>query len=260
MPCIRRIPCLWRLATTMDHCQIAMQEAEMRKGPWLEEEDERLIAAVSILGERRWDSLAKASGLRRSGKSCRLRWMNYLRPNLKHGHITKEEEHLIIQLQKQWGNRWSRIARSLPGRTDNEIKNYWRTHLRKKALILEQESSTSNSRQSVTTTTSTAATTNDSDQNSPLGMCEAAFSSLHSNNGDWDSEKDNYNLRNCGELSGGVDMLSSFGLAYSPYETRLTDWTSNWPNLENCGDEYSSSGYDDETNLWDSSLFVWNMH
>ncbi|CDP15285.1 unnamed protein product [Coffea canephora] len=115
-----------------------MQEAEMRKGPWLEEEDERLIAAVSILGERRWGSLAKASGLRRSGRSCRLRWMNYLRPNLKHGHITEEEEHLIIQLHKQWGNRWSRIARSLPGRTDNEIKNYWRTHLRKKALILEE--------------------------------------------------------------------------------------------------------------------------
>ncbi|XP_027069326.2 uncharacterized protein [Coffea arabica] len=210
VPCIRRILCLWYLVITMDHYQVAMQEAEMRKGPWLEEEDERLIAAVSILGERRWDSLAKASGLRRSGRSCRLRWMNYLRPNLKHGHITEEEEHLIVQLHKQWGNRWSRIARSLPGRTDNEIKNYWRTHLRKKALILEEESSASNSRQSVTTTASTAATTNNSEQNSPLGICEA-FSSLHSNNGDWDSEKDDYNLRTCGDLSGEVEKLSSLG-------------------------------------------------
>ncbi|CAN4117139.1 unnamed protein product [Withania somnifera] len=105
-----------------------MQEEELRKGPWLDEEDERLAYIVAILGERRWDALAKASGLRRSGKSCRLRWMNYLRPNLKHGHITEDEEHLIIKLQKQLGNK-----------TDNEIKNYWRSHLRKKALIYEQE-------------------------------------------------------------------------------------------------------------------------
>ncbi|KAJ8537745.1 hypothetical protein K7X08_014285 [Anisodus acutangulus] len=121
-----------------------MQEGKLRKGPWLDKEDERLAYVVAILGERRWDALAKASGLRRSGKSCRLRWMNYLRPNLKHGHITEDEDHLIIKLQKQLGNKWSKIAKQLPGRTDNEIKNYWRSHLRKKALIYEQECSGSN--------------------------------------------------------------------------------------------------------------------
>ncbi|XP_068649255.1 transcription factor MYB27-like [Aristolochia californica] len=88
------------------------------------------------------------AGLKRSGKSCRLRWLNYLRPDLKHGQISQEEEEIILQLHACWGNklslpakeftllndfRWSRIARRLPGRTDNEIKNYWRTHLRKKA-------------------------------------------------------------------------------------------------------------------------------
>ncbi|KAG2624147.1 myb-related protein MYBAS1-like isoform X2 [Panicum virgatum] len=76
----------------------------------------------------------RAAGLRRTGKSCRLRWVNYLHPDLRRGRITADEERLIVQLHAQWGSRWSRIARSLPGRTDNEIKNFWRTRTRKKAL------------------------------------------------------------------------------------------------------------------------------
>ncbi|KAI4300341.1 hypothetical protein L6164_033730 [Bauhinia variegata] len=115
-----------------------MQGEQLRKGPWLQEEDEQLIFFVTRLGERRWDSLAKVTGLRRSGKSCRLRWMNYLRPNLKHGPFSAEEERLIFQLQQQWGNKWSKIARCLPGRTDNEIKNYWRTHLKKKTQAQQE--------------------------------------------------------------------------------------------------------------------------
>ncbi|KAJ6777845.1 TRANSCRIPTION FACTOR MYB48-LIKE ISOFORM X1 [Salix koriyanagi] len=72
-------------------------------------------------------------GLNRTGKSCRLRWVNYLHPGLKRGKMTPQEERLVLELHAKWGNRWSRIARNLPGRTDNEIKNYWRTHTRKKA-------------------------------------------------------------------------------------------------------------------------------
>ncbi|KAL3839705.1 hypothetical protein ACJIZ3_024296 [Penstemon smallii] len=113
-------------------------EGKLRKGPWSEEEDEHLASAVAVLGERRWDSLARASGLRRSGKSCRLRWMNYLRPDLKHGHISEEEECVIIELHQKWGNKWSRIAQKLPGRTDNEIKNYWRSYLKKKSQAMEK--------------------------------------------------------------------------------------------------------------------------
>ncbi|KAK1564540.1 hypothetical protein Q3G72_005321 [Acer saccharum] len=74
-------------------------------------------------------------GLLRCGTSCRLRWVNYLRPNIKRGNIAPDEEDLIIRLHTLLGNRWSLIAKCLPGRTDNEmIKNYWNTHLSKRSL------------------------------------------------------------------------------------------------------------------------------
>ncbi|CAN6358306.1 unnamed protein product [Urochloa humidicola] len=81
----------------------------------------------------------RAAGLRRTGKSCRLRWVNYLHPDLRRGRITADEERLIVELQAKWGSRWSRIARSLPGRTDNEIKNFWRTRTRKKKALEERQ-------------------------------------------------------------------------------------------------------------------------
>ncbi|CAJ1933046.1 unnamed protein product [Sphenostylis stenocarpa] len=84
-------------------------------------------------------------GLNRTGKSCRLRWVNYLHPDLKRGKLTPQEEHLVMELHSKWGNRWSRIAGKLPGRTDNEIKNYWRTHMRKKKALEKKRASSSSS-------------------------------------------------------------------------------------------------------------------
>jgi len=117
----------------------------IRKGPWTEQEDFKLNIFVGLFGDRRWDFIAKVSGLNRTGKSCRLRWVNYLHPGLKRGKMTPQEERLVLELHSKWGNRWSRIARKLPGRTDNEIKNYWRTHMRKKAQEKKQATSPSSS-------------------------------------------------------------------------------------------------------------------
>ncbi|GLJ05908.1 hypothetical protein SUGI_0028020 [Cryptomeria japonica] len=112
----------------------SLKKGERNKGTWTFEEDIRLISYITFNGEGRWEFLAKASGLNRSGRSCRLRWVNYLSPDLNHTNMTPQEERLIVDLHARWGNRWSRIAESLPGRTDNRIKNFWKTHLKKKIL------------------------------------------------------------------------------------------------------------------------------
>ncbi|KAL2899082.1 Transcription factor MYB59 [Bienertia sinuspersici] len=143
-----------------------MVQEEVRKGPWTEQEDLQLVCFVGLFGDRRWDFIAKVSGLKRTGKSCRLRWVNYLHPGLKRGKMTPHEEKLVLELHSQWGNRWSRIARRLPGRTDNEIKNYWRTHMRKKAQEKKQEASPSSSSTTTTTTSNFSSSSNNRAVNS----------------------------------------------------------------------------------------------
>ncbi|EXB77515.1 Transcription factor [Morus notabilis] len=116
------------------------EETELRRGPWTLEEDTLLIHYIARHGEGHWNLLAKRAGLKRTGKSCRLRWLNYLKPDIKRGNLTPQEQLLILELHSKWGNRWSKIAQHLPGRTDNEIKNYWRTRVQKQARQLNIES------------------------------------------------------------------------------------------------------------------------
>ncbi|GLJ12759.1 hypothetical protein SUGI_0197230 [Cryptomeria japonica] len=121
----------------------------LNNGPWTPHEDLLLKKFVQTHGEGHWSILPLKAGLGRCGRSCRLRWMNYVRPGIKHGVFSAAEEELIIKLHDLLGNRWSMIAARVPGRTDNQIKNAWYSRLSKKHVrtnmterkILEYESS-----------------------------------------------------------------------------------------------------------------------
>ncbi|KAJ6303666.1 hypothetical protein OIU77_017528 [Salix suchowensis] len=139
-------------------------KATVKRGPWSPEEDAKLKEFIEIHGTGgNWIALPLKgwfrcssfpvnsvyaffavlnlsgicfSGLKRCGKSCRLRWLNYLRPNIKHGEFSDDEDRMICSLYASIGSRWSVIAAQLPGRTDNDIKNYWNTKLKKKLMGL----------------------------------------------------------------------------------------------------------------------------
>ncbi|KAF5459708.1 hypothetical protein F2P56_019630 [Juglans regia] len=108
----------------------------MNRGPWTPEEDQKLLAYIQQYGCGSWRCLPRKAGLQRCGKSCRLRWNNYLRPDIKRGQFSVLEDRTIIQLHALLGSRWSAIATHLPKRTDNEIKNYWNTHLKKRLAMM----------------------------------------------------------------------------------------------------------------------------
>lgn len=147
---------------------------QVKRGLWSPEEDEKLIKHITTHGHGSWSSVPKLagkltingliilgfyfiqfcfevstlilliSGLQRCGKSCRLRWINYLRPDLKKGSFSAQEERTIIDVHRILGNRWAQIAKHLPGRTDNEVKNFWNSCVKKKLIAQGLDPNTHN--------------------------------------------------------------------------------------------------------------------
>ncbi|KAJ4976707.1 hypothetical protein NE237_001813 [Protea cynaroides] len=113
------------------HC---CSKQKVKRGLWSPEEDEKLVKYITTHGHGCWSSVPKRAGLQRCGKSCRLRWINYLRPELKRGSFSEQEERMIIDVHRIIGNRWAQIAKHLPGRTDNEVKNFWNSCIKKKLI------------------------------------------------------------------------------------------------------------------------------
>ncbi|CAH9124250.1 unnamed protein product [Cuscuta epithymum] len=123
-------------------------KANVKKGPWSPEEDAKLKDFIHKFGTGgNWIALPHKAGLKRCGKSCRLRWLNYLRPNIKHGEFSDEEDRIICSIYATIGSRWSVIAAQLPGRTDNDIKNYWNTKLKKKLINVMLSNNNTNNNQ-----------------------------------------------------------------------------------------------------------------
>ncbi|KAL2500992.1 transcription factor RAX2-like [Forsythia ovata] len=144
-------------------------KTKVKRGPWSPEEDTTLKNYIHKYGTGgNWIALPLKAGLKRCGKSCRLRWLNYLRPDIKHGGFTEEEDNIILTLYHNIGSRWSVIASHLPGRTDNDVKNYWNTKLKKKLLAEVTTSPTTTTIATATaTTTTTTTTTNNSFSHAP---------------------------------------------------------------------------------------------
>ncbi|KAE8722068.1 Transcription factor MYB32 [Hibiscus syriacus] len=204
-----------------------------RKGLWSPEEDLKLRNYVLKHGHGCWTTVSINAGLQRNGKSCRLRWINYLRPGLKRGMFSAQEEHTILTLHHLLGNKWSQIAQSLPGRTDNEIKNYWHSYLKKR--VAKDEELEAQTRNIQCTTTSSLDNTDST--LSPEDLKMPSFESFP-------------------YIAAPLDqaVAKHFNFSREPYRSPMPIF-AEWLPVDQEGGSSTSSGISDGFNFGSSSNF-----
>ncbi|KAK9726081.1 hypothetical protein RND81_05G189000 [Saponaria officinalis] len=238
------------------HC---CSKQKVKRGLWSPEEDEKLVNHITNHGHVSWSSVPKLAGLQRCGKSCRLRWINYLRPDLRRGSFTEEEERTIVEVHRILGNRWAQIAKHLPGRTDNEVKNFWNSCIKKKLLAQGFDPNTHNL---LPSHTRKSRINNTNNVPKTAALCTSlAFSVDHS------KTRDNFisNTNNDAELNHisfscdnnpvangeKIDAISGFSTeCFELNNMRICDNSYAVLNKNTC-DEIVNV---DESTLWDSTL------
>ncbi|RDY01600.1 Anthocyanin regulatory C1 protein, partial [Mucuna pruriens] len=215
----------------------------VNRGAWSAEEDKILMKYVEVHGEGKWREVSRSAGLKRSGKSSRFRWLNYLKPDIKRGNISSDEEDLIIRLHNLLGNRWSLIAGRIPGRTDNEIKNYWNSHLRKKIekhnqSRVESKECTKNFLDIINTTTHAESDSVNTMNNVVNTTCWDSHNPFASTSQD---DHDNYEKLivpnegcHCGNGCASVEIPKDFGDEACWLEDSLIDqpWHESWKLID----------------------------
>ncbi|XP_022862501.1 myb-related protein 308-like [Olea europaea var. sylvestris] len=226
----------------------------VKKGSWTLEEDRKLTAYVTKYGCWNWRQIPKYAGLARCGKSCRLRWMNYLRPNIKRGNYSIEEDEMIIELHKLLGNKWSAIAANLPGRTDNDIKNHWHTSLKKrsKEVFIPDEPLTRTRSSKKDQNISSNVENDDISKSSSLKKCSKEISipdkPLPGSSRTRSWEKD----QNLSSVLENVDILKSSKNPPQPASSQFSTSTmeTDATNRTNVAAEFAELNAEDGGNFW----------
>ncbi|CAN1322397.1 Transcription factor MYB94 [Linum perenne] len=204
----------------------------VKKGSWTPEEDILLVSYIQDHGPANWRAIPINTGLRRCSKSCRLRWTNYLRPGIKRGNFTHQEDQMIIHLQALLGNRWAAIASYLPERTDNDIKNYWNTHLnKKKNKLLLNLSNIDN-----------VLAEHNSSPHSQSSSSASSSSSSSSSRGQWETISPS--VSSAPELNDSPHAPPSTTPAYASSAENIANLLKGWMNTRPSNDAgYSAVGF-----------------